>query len=291
MWDRAIIILVLSLAGICYVRGWRRLHRSSGRRLASGARLTSYLAGLGIIALALLSPLVTYSEALFSVHMLQHMLLMMAPLLLLLAAPLPIALWGLPSDLRHRLGRALQPRGVMGQALARLLSLRFAWPLFVLTVWAWHIPTFFQATLKNDLIHNGEHLSFFLTALLFWWPVVGAAPQLGGRIHYGLRMAYVGLALVQNTLLGSLITLSDRLYYEPSSGALLGGISALSDQRIAGMVMWVGMGMMYGIILLVLFYRMLSLEEAQARRTERFPSEEIPQTRRRTMKEVQDATG
>jgi len=256
-WDlRPDIPLVLVAFGLLYTRGWLTLRRrSAGARSLSPWRLASYWGGLIILALALLSPLDAYSDESFAVHMAAHLLMLgLGPILLLLANPLPVALWGLPAPLRDRAVALLQPHRPAFKLLGTLTSVWVAWPLFVLTLWVWHYPPLFRMALEHDRLHDLEHISFFLTAILFWWPVVGAAPR--PATPYGLRLAHLALGLVQNTLLGSLIALTNRAYYaiEPS----------LWDQRLGGLFMWLGMGMGFMTAIVLLVYRLLAREERRA---------------------------
>lgn len=257
-WDlRPDVPLVLLAFGLLSTRGWLALRRRLAGRSLSLWRLASYWGGLLALALALLSPLDAYSEESFAVHMAAHMLLLgLGPVLLLLADPLPVALWGLPARLRDRVLALLKPQGLGFRLLQALTSIWVSWPLFVLTLWLWHYPPLFRAALAHDRLHDLEHLSFFLTALLFWWPVVGAAPR--PATPYGLRLAHLALGLVQNTLLGSLIALANRAYYA------LGPSASLWDQRLGGLFMWLGMGMGLMTAIVLLFYRLLLREEQRA---------------------------
>ncbi|GIX49713.1 MAG: membrane protein [Candidatus Tectimicrobiota bacterium] len=207
------VLLVLGLLGSTYVTGWCRLRRLQARS-ASGGRLAFYLAGLGVLALGLLSPIDTFGAFLFFMHMIQHELfVMVAPPLLLLANPLPVLLWGLPRAARRRLGRLLTRQALTRRLLRTLTHMPVALPLYVLTLWLWHLPAAYQAALRLEVVHDAEHLTFFATALLFWWPIVNPAPRLHGHIAYGLRLVYVLLAALQNTLLAALISLTERVLY------------------------------------------------------------------------------
>jgi len=136
-------------------------------------------------------------------HMVQHLLLLMiAPLGILLADPLPAFLWGLPSQLRLRAGFLLAPGSPARRVLWALTLLPVSWALYVLNLWAWHSPALYQMGLREPMIHDAEHLLFFLTALLFWWPIVNPTPRLHGQISYGYRIIYLVAATLQNTLLG-----------------------------------------------------------------------------------------
>jgi putative membrane protein len=256
--------LVLAGLAVAYGVGWWRLRRRGDRRPASLPRLAAYLGGLGGVALALFSPLDHLAGLLLSAHMIQHQLLIMvgAPLVLL-GNPLPFVLWGMPAGARRALGRALAPRGSLRRALAVLTSLPVAGIAYTLTVWAWHVPGAYEAALAREWVHDLEHVSFFAAAVLFWWPVIGPAPRLGGPrspLYYGFRIGYLILAAGQNTLLGALIGLTERVLYPSYAEApRLFGLSALEDQALAGGIMWSG-SHMYLVAILVLVARAVGAE-------------------------------
>ncbi len=136
----------------------------------------------------------------------------------------------------------------------------------MVNLWAWHHPAAYQAALRNDLLHDLEHLAFFGTTLLFWWPVINPAPRVRGSIPYALRILHVVLAAGQNTLLGALIGLTDRVLYPYYTAApLLWGLSPREDQAWAGAIMWVPGGMTYALAVLLLVARALAHEERVTR--------------------------
>ncbi len=266
-WPPAVILVLLVMAGT-YSLGWWRLRRQGHHSLAGGWRLTAYLSGLGVLALALLSPIDTLQSLLFSVHMIQHELLMMiAPPLLLLANPFPIALWGMPASLRRAIGDMLHSKAIVRRGLRRLTPPWVAWVLYVGILWLWHAPAAYDAALRNELIHDLEHITFFGTALLFWWHVVGAAPHIHGPMGFGARIGYVLAALAQNEVLAVGISLTDRVlytYYE--TVPRLWGLSALQDQELGGAIMWIPGGMMYALAAVALLARLLDWEEKKTSR-------------------------
>lgn len=269
-WDwRPEVLLVLLLLGITYSLGWWRLWRRGHRRLANGSRLSAYVSGLGVLALALLSPIDTLQSLLFSIHMVQHELLMMvAAPLLLLGAPFPIALWGMPTGLRRAIGHLFARSAPFRRGFRHLSTPWVAWVLYVGVLWLWHAPAAYDAALRNELVHDVEHISFFVTALLFWWHVIGAAPQIHGGLGYGMRIGYVLAALAQNEILAVGIALSRQpLYPYYTTVPRLWGLSVLEDQMLGGAIMWIPGGMMYALTAVILIARLLGREEEEARRT------------------------
>ncbi|MGH7363324.1 MAG: cytochrome c oxidase assembly protein [Candidatus Methylomirabilales bacterium] len=265
-WNwRPDVLFVLTALGTAYAIGWLRL-RKRGARAARPWRLVVYLAGLTTVGLALLSPIDTLGSLLFLMHMVQHeLLIMVAAPLLLLANPLPASLWGLPRRPRRAM-RSLLGRGAAVRRVLRAATwMPVAWGVFVSNLWAWHLPAAYEAALGNELLHDLEHLTFFGTALLFWWPIINPAPRLHGQIPYGLRIVYIVAAAFQNAALGFAIAVTERVLYPSYTAApRLWGLSPLYDQAFGGGIMSEG-GMMFLIPLLVLVARWLNAEERKTR--------------------------
>lgn len=259
------IILTLSLAAIVHLAGRWRLKQRTGRgsALLSPWRTASYLSGLAVIWIALMSPIDVLSGQYFFMHMIQHLLLVMiAPPLLLLADPMPIMLWGLPEGLRLEVGRWLRPGSAFRRAARVVTAPGLVWLYFVAGVVGWHAPSAYNAALVSDLAHDLEHLSFFIPAMLFWWHVIGAAPHIHPRLSRGARIAYVLAGVPPTAITGIVISFSGELiytYYE--TVPRLGAMTALEDQMLGGALMWIPGSMMYIVAALVLVARIAGEEE------------------------------
>jgi cytochrome c oxidase assembly factor CtaG len=254
---------VVLVGGITYVLGWRRLRRIAPAT-APAWRLVLYLLGLLAIVLALLSPIDTLGSLLFVFHMAQHELLtMVAPPLLLLGNPLPALLWALPPRGRRWAGRLLGSAGAVRAVLRALTFLPVAWVVYVVTLWAWHHPRAYGLSLRVDAVHDVQHLSFFLAAVLFWWPIVDPAPHVRGYVHHGIRVVYAVPAALQSQALGLLFAFfSSRVLY-PHYLAVprLLGFSAEQDQSAAGLLMMQVEGLVYLGVILGLVAGLLRREE------------------------------
>ena len=263
------VALVLVTLGSAYACGWWRLRTAGYARLARGWRLILYVSGLAAVAVALLSPIDHLAHVLLTAHMIQHLLLMMiAAPLLLLGNPLPVGLWGLPRRARRAVGRLLTPHAPLRRALWAATLMPVAWLLFVANLWLWHLPAAYQAALRDHLIHDVEHLTFFGTALFFWWPIIEPAPRLHERIPRGFAILYLIAATGQNTLLSALIALPEHVLYPfYATSSPLFGLSPLDDQALAGGIMW-SMGHMYLIPILLVVAKMLDREERLTRMRE-----------------------
>ena len=268
-WDPAVVLGLVAGAWV-YARGVRALWRRAGagrgirRWQAAGGAL-----GLVTLFLALVSPLDALSSALFSAHMVQHLLLILLAAPLLVLGRLQIAgLWALRPGARRRLTawwkRTIGPR-VAWQALRRPLV---AWALHSVALWVWHLPSLYQAALRSQLIHALEHATFLSTALLFWWALVHSTTR--GRFGYGSGLFYVFTLAAQGTALGALLTFSQSPWYPfYAASVATWGLSPLEDQQLAGLIMWIPGGLVYLAAGLWLVAAWLQTAEREMRREER----------------------
>jgi putative membrane protein len=126
-----------------------------------------------------------------------------------------------------------------------------AWALHGLALWAWHLPALYQQTLRSDFVHALQHLSFLLTALLFWWALIYGAQ---GRTAYGASVLYVFATAMHSGLLGVLLTVTTSVWYPIyASRTAAWGLTTLEDQQLAGLIMWVPAGIIYLAAGLLLF--------------------------------------
>jgi cytochrome c oxidase assembly factor CtaG len=257
------IILTLVGLGVLYGRGWKLLRQRGAEQVATKWRLTAFLAGLVVLGLAMLSPIEVLQELFFSVHMVQHILIMMvgAPLLLV-GDPYPFLVWGLPDRIRPSVVKLMAPGAPLRSIVQRVAGPWASWGLYVGAQWLWHVPAAYDAALSSELLHILEHMTFFVTALMFWWHLSGAAPRLWGRQGYGLRIGYALAALASNEALGVGISFAGRpLYSHYANVPRMWGFSVMDDQTLGGALMWVPGGMMYALAAVVLLARYLDREE------------------------------
>jgi len=270
-WDfRLEVILVLVLAGTIFTSGWWRLRKrtyagmpSSKWRMGAAWRPFLYNACLVLLAITLMSPIDVLSSQLFTMHMVQHVLLVMiVPPLLWLANPFPISLWGLPFQMRIGIGRLFSRESRFRHWLVRFTGPGIVWFAFVIVYWGWHDPNAYTLALENGFIHDLEHLTFFGASILFWWHVTAAGPRLHKRLSHLARGAYALAAVPPNMFAGIAIgfaTAPIYTYYEAMPR--LWNLSVMADQQLAGVIMWVPGSMMYMIAALILVARWLQLEE------------------------------
>jgi cytochrome c oxidase assembly factor CtaG/polyferredoxin len=260
-WLSAALLLT---AGV-YLRGWLMLRRRDQGRWHSG-RLTAFLGGLAAIYLALASPIEPLADLLLQVHMVQHLLLMMvAPPLLWLGAPLFPMLRGMPRPIRVYWVAPLLSAPPLRRLFGRLTHPLMALVLFVAATWVWHLPPIYDLALRSSAWHYLEHACFLGTALLFWYPVVRPDPS-RPRWSPWLLLPCLLLADLSNTALAALLTFSHRLLY-PYYGEVpqLAGISPLNDQAAAGVIMWVPGSVALLLPLFGIAVQLLSGEAASVR--------------------------
>ncbi|MGZ5212633.1 MAG: cytochrome c oxidase assembly protein [Actinomycetota bacterium] len=228
------IVSGLALAGVLYVRVDRRVRRERGDRRFPRVRRRQFLGGLVVIFVALESPIDTGSATSFSVHMVQHLLLtMVAAPLLVLGAPVTLALLACSPTDRRRFSSALRH-----PPLRTLSNPLVAWALFFGVLWGSHLTSFFEASLQNDNLHALEHLAYIATAVLFWMPIVGRDPSPSGLAHPA-RILYLFFAMASMAFLGLVLFSANHALYA-TYAAVEGNAKAVADQRMGGTLMWVG---------------------------------------------------
>src|SRR5262249_10875519 len=260
MFDPWLFGALLVTAGV-YVRGWLFLHRRW-----HGGHLTAFFGGLTVIYLALASPLEPFAALLLQVHMLQHLLLMMvAPPLLWLGAPLIPLLRGLPRAVRVFWAIPLLSAASLRRLFGGLMHPLTALLLFITATWLWHIPPVYDLALRSSGWHYLQHVCFLGTALLFWYPIVRPYPA-RPRWSSWLLLPVLLLADVSNTVLSALLTFSDRVLYPYYAEVpRLGGLSAVEDQSAAGVLMWIPGSIAFLLPLFGIGIRLLSGQESQVR--------------------------
>lgn len=217
------------VVGTGYVVCARRLPGSWPTR-----RTFSFLSGIGGVLIALQSGLDAYDDRLLSVHMTQHMLLLLvAPALLLGGRPVLLALRSLPPERRGSVARMLiRARPLTGPAAA----LGVFGAVVVLT----HLPSFYDATLRHPRLHDLEHAFYLGAGLLMWSPLVDGDPIPRHRLTGIAKLVYLIVAMMPMALVGAYLNRHAALFY-PAYGepARALGISAVDDQAQAGAIMWV----------------------------------------------------
>ena len=234
---------VIGIAALGALYAWRA--RAIGARVRpTTAQRVAFGLGLVVLFAALNGPIHDLSDSyLFSVHMVQHLLLTM------LVTPLLII--GTPASmLRPALAR---PRVL---ALAkRITTGPAAFALFNVTLIAWHLPPLYNLAMRNHDVHIAQHLCFLVTSVLMWWPLLSRVPELPA-LSRPLQLLYICLLMIPMSVIGMMITYADEILYPAYETApRMWGLSPLEDQLIGGLIMWIPGSLIYIALLTVVFFR------------------------------------
>ena len=232
-------------------------------------RKAAFFGAILVLFIALLSPLDSISAALFSAHMIQHLLLiLLAAPLWILSRPLAPVLRALPLAWSRDIGGIIQKP--LLRKLWRFMSRHSsAFFLHVFALWIWHLPVLYELALANPFVHALEHASFFLTAALFWWSIYSIR-------DYGARLLSVFLVMMASGLLGALMTFANSPWYLGHSAYTgLWGLSPLEDQQLAGLLMWIPPGFIYVLIAAFLLAAWINSVEQSVLKRERLWAKEL----------------
>jgi putative membrane protein len=278
------LTLGLVITAVVYLRGWLHL-RSTSLNVIAPWRTGSFLLGLISIWIAVASPMTVLDEQLLTIHMVQHLLLMtLAPPLIWLGEPVMPLLHGLPrSILRYIVGPVLRWPLVqwLGKSLAQPTV---CWLAAVAALLGWHFPRAFMLGLHSEAWHSVEHMSFLVTGLLFWWPVIQPWPAVSKWPDLSIVL-YLFMATLPCDILAGFLVFCDRVVYTAYFATSQPfGLSALEDQQCAGALMWTCVTVVYLIAGAILTTRLLSPQIAgedvfrEARADSGGATQSVPQT-------------
>jgi putative membrane protein len=253
------LLVPLALGLVVYVTGWLRLAKRASNPPAGA---TTFLSGWIVLTLALTSPLHEAGERSFTMHMIEHELIMLvATLLLAVGNSGAILAWGLPRPLRVALGGSWKsPLQALWKRLTEPVT---ATAVQAVVMWAWHAPPLFDRALESAGWHMAQHFSFFASSLLFWRAMLHPRERGSG---YGVSAACLFATSLIGGALGALMSLSSSPWY--SQYAAMGmtgiGLDPIDDQRLAGLIMWIPGGLVHGAAALALAYKWLKASEGGA---------------------------
>jgi putative membrane protein len=258
-WD-VFLLAMLLIPTALYSVGATRLHRSSTASSVRTTQVACFYVGMAALIACLTSPVDLWSQSLFWVHMVQHeVLMLLAAPLLVLSRPLSMFIWAFPAGGRKHLGRwVLRP--AVRSAWRTLMHPITGWSAHALALWIWHVPVLFRAALENRGLHNLQHASFVTSALLFWSGLLLSR----ATACKGAAVLNLFTTTIHTSVLGALITLSDRPLYGPEIRAAT-LMDALQDQQLGGLIMWVPGSMIYvgvGLFLFLSWVRAATSEPA-----------------------------
>jgi putative copper resistance protein D len=284
-----------TLAIVVAVAWWwwavRRVNAAHPGNPVPGRRTAAFLAGMTALAFALLSGIGRYDTSLFSVHMVQHVLLMLvAAPLIALAAPITLILRVSSPETRHRLWLPIlhsRPVGIVAHPVV-------AWVMFAAMMWAVHFSPLFNASLEDPIVHQFEHGLFLVGALLFWWPAVALDPA-PYRMSHPARIGYLFTQMTQNTFLAVIIlNATDVLYAHYATLVRPWGPTPIEDQRLAAGIMWIAGDAVFITAILAVVVGWMRAESLNERRADRRAEAEMVEIRireRRLAERLADERG
>lgn len=263
-WD-PLIMISLTVLGLLYASGCYRMFRKTTQNVVRKPHVIAYFSGLFALVIALLSPVDVLGADLFWMHMIQHMIIMtVAAPLMAAAAPDFVVIWALPLPWRKTLGKIKQRVDAWQSPWYLLWQPLVLWPLFAFILWIWHLPRFYEAALQDYWVHAFQHIGFFVIAFLFWRVLLDPISRL--RLSTGMGILYLFATSMHAMLLGVFMTLSPRVWY-PSHLLTTErwGVSALEDQQVAGLIMWMPACMIYVIVTGYIFFEWFQKSQVSGR--------------------------
>ena len=248
--------LLLLLMAYLYVTGLSRWQRPS--HPVNIWQKTSFFAGLLVIFMALQSPIEPLAVHMFSVHQIQHVMLrMLGPILILMGAPLTPILRGLPAWALLGVVRPVVGTPAVRRTYEFITNPVLTTLLFLSVLYLWQIPRLHDAALTSDLVHEFMHATMLFSGFLFWWLVIDPKPH-RSRLHHGLRVLYLSLIVIPNTVLGAAITFQSSVIYEGYARVTQPySLSLIFDQQLGGLILWVVgdmMSILVGAVMMIMWY-------------------------------------
>ncbi|MFJ5839052.1 cytochrome c oxidase assembly protein [Streptomyces shenzhenensis] len=269
-WSADPFFLVACLLGLgLYAWGVVRLRRRGD--VWPVARTVSFVLGVLTIMLVMCTKLNDYGMVMFSVHMVQHMVIsMLSPILILLGAPVTLALRALPVAARgHKGPRELLLALLHSRYMRVITHPVFTIPMFVASLYALYFTPLFDFLMGSKAGHIAMMVHFLAVGVVFFWPIIGVdpGPHRPGHLMRMLELfagmpfhAFFGIALMMGST-----PMIDTFRNPPASL----GIDALSDQSAAGGIAWAFSEIPSVLVLIALLFQWYGSEQRQAKREDR----------------------
>jgi putative membrane protein len=252
-------VALIGLATAAYVPRWRRVRAKHGPRAAPVPRLIAFAGGVLMLVAALVSPVDRLGEQAFTMHMVQHILLLDIVPILFIASLTKVIL----RPATRRLQRLERAAGPLAHPAAAVV-------LYVAVMWTWHVPALYDAALRHPLLHAFEHTWFMTVGVLYWWHVLAPIRPRASMSGMGPVLYMLSTKLLVG-ILGIAITFApDPLYAFYKGQAPIWGLDAGADQTLAGAIMALEQTIVMGVALAALFVRALAESEAEEQRAERY---------------------
>ncbi|HET7307072.1 MAG TPA: cytochrome c oxidase assembly protein [Gammaproteobacteria bacterium] len=261
------VLLLCLVAVVLYVRGAIALARTG--EAPAWPRSLAFLLGVALMYGVLQTHYDYMAQHMFFLHRLQHLVLHhLAPFLIIIAAPGAVMAAGLPAPLRaplRAMGRfpplRLGYRSIQQPAVAAVL--------FVGLIYLWLMPSIHFYAMLNVPLYNVMNWSMAVDGLLFWYVMLDPRTPAEGGLRYGWRLVILGLVILPQNAIGGYIAMSDHeIYHVYAICGRLWPISALTDQRIGGLITWIPAAMMSVVGGIVVLRRWMHEENATNRQAE-----------------------
>ncbi|MBW8737469.1 MAG: cytochrome c oxidase assembly protein [Streptomyces turgidiscabies] len=269
-WSADPFFLVACLVGLgLYAWGVVRLARRGDSW--SVGRTVSFVLGVLTVMLVMCTRLNDYGMVMFSVHMVQHMVIsMVSPILILLGAPITLALRALPVASRGRKGPRELLLALLHSRYMRIIThAAFTIPLFIASLYALYFTPVFDFLMESKTGHVAMMCHFLAVGLIFFWPIMGVDPG-PNRPGYLMRMLELFAGMPFHAFFGIALMMASapmvESYKNPPASL---GIDALSDQNAAGGIAWAFSEIPTVLVLLTLLFQWYSSEQRQAKRQDR----------------------
>ena len=255
-----ISLAFVSLIVVIYLTGVFRLSKTN---FLVPSKLALISVALFLLIFVLEGPIDFFAEEMFFIHMIQHLTLMVviAPLLLS-ANAMPIFIWGTPKKMRSTLSKPFAGNSTSKKILSVITRPRYSLLLYIINLYFWHIPYFYNLALAHDTFHFINHVMYVFMAMLLWWPILGPAP-VRTNLTIPQKIVYVLVAVTPSAALAAFITLSGEPIYNYESTPLHWNmLSHSEDQTWGGIIMWLPGNFVFLGVLTTLFFKWSKQEES-----------------------------
>ncbi|WP_131767861.1 cytochrome c oxidase assembly protein [Candidatus Protofrankia californiensis] len=279
------LLLVALMAGL-YLFGVSRL--TDRGDAWNRWRTASWLAGLLVVAYALVGGIAAYDTALFSAHAVQHMLLgTVAPIPLALGAPVTLALRALPLRSRRLLVKVLHSR------VARVLTFPLVgFAVFIVSLYGLYFTGLYEASMRHAALHMFLHVHFLAVGCLFYWPIIGLDP-VPGRLPYWGRLILLFVTFPLHALWALAMFTTNKVFAADWYSALgrTWGSSLLGDQQTGAGLMWAAGELVGAMVFVALFVQWSRADGREAAREDRRLDRLLGSATDQVRGGVPDATG
>lgn len=235
---------------------WAAARLGARGRRWSRWRTASFLGATALVVVAVQSGLASYDDSVFSVHVVQHLLLMnFAPILYALAAPVTLALQSSSRRTQRRLLKIIHH-----PVIDAITHPAFVAVLAYGTMIGYFLTPFYQFSLEHPLIHDLSHLHFLISGALFWWLVVGIDPS-RWRLSHPKKLGLLAIGIPVNAILGVTLTGASR--------SIAPLFHSLSDTRSGGSILWIVGELTTLLTMGIVLFQWMQFEEREAVRADR----------------------